>query len=238
MEAKQIASLKKQNEGMETSFQTKGIKFTKLSIDSMDPEAELLLLKDYNNYLKGISAANRPPPQVKEEKPKVEAAKPKDDADDDDEPIKEVKPVFSTITNMEDIKRAFFSKDYDTAYQLIKQHPFKFYKANYKYASDNDGRPAFVAKNLLRGFVQSLDDYRKYLMVGFRCISIVENRYSYPSYWIVNSNDDLQNILGSIYDDFAFIPVVEEERIVRMYRNMQKNEDETDEALIGEVYLH
>jgi hypothetical protein len=238
MEAKQIASLKKQNEGMETSFQTKGIKFTKLSIDSMDPEAELLLLKDYNNYLKGISAANRPPPQVKEEKPKVEVTKPKEDADDDDEPIKEVKPVFSTITNMEDIKRAFFSKDYDTAYQLIRQHPFKFYKANYKYADDNAGRPAFVAKNLLRGFVQSLDDYRKYLMVGFRCISIVENRYSYPSYWIVNSNDDLKTILGSIYDDFAFIPVVEEERIVRMYRNMQKNEDETDEELIGEVYLH
>ena len=237
MEAKQIASLKKQNEGMETSFQTKGIKFTKLSIDSMDPEAELLLLKDYNNYLKGISAANRPPPQVKEEKPKVAEVKPKEE-EDDDEPIKEVKPVFSTITNMEDIKRAFFSKDYDTAYQLIRQHPFKFYKANYKYADDNAGRPAFVAKNLLRGFVQSLDDYRKYLMVGFRCISNVENSYSYPSYWIVNSNDDLKTILGSIYDDFVFIPVVEEERIVRMYRNMQKNEDETDEALIGEIYLH
>jgi hypothetical protein len=237
MEAKQIASLKKQNEGMETSFQTKGIKFTKVSIEDVDPETELLLLQNYNKYLKEISAANRPPPQVKEEKPKVAEVKPKDD-DDDDEPIKEVKPVFSTITNMEDIKRAFFSKDYDTAYQLIRQHPFKFYKANYKYADDNAGRPAFVAKNLLRGFVQSLDDYRKYLMVGFRCISIVENRYSYPSYWIVNSNDDLKTILGSIYDDFAFIPVVEEERIVRMYRNMQKNEDETDEALIGEVYLH
>ncbi len=236
---KQIANLNKQNEGMETSFKNKGIQFTKLSIDNMEPETELLLLKKYNDYLKGISAANRPPPQVKEEKPKVEAVvKPKEEDVDDDEPIKEVKPVFSTITNMEDIKRAFFSKDYDTAYQLIRQHPFKFYKANYKYADDNTGRPAFVAKNLLRGFVQNLDDYRKYLMVGFRCISIVENSYSYPSYWIVNSNDDLQTILGSIYDDFAFIPVVEEERIVRMYRNMQKNEDETDEALIGEVYLH
>lgn len=234
---KQIANLKKQNEGMENSFKTKSIQFTKLSIDNVEPETELLLLKQYNDYLKGISAANRPPPQVKEEKPKVAEVKPKEE-EDDDEPIKEVKPVFSTITNMEDIKRAFFSKDYDAAYQLIRQHPFKFYKASYRYADDNTGRPAFVAKNLLRGFVQSLDDYRKYLMVGFRCISNVENRYSYPSYWIVNSNDDLKTILGSIYDDFAFIPVVEEERIVRMYRNMQKNEDETDEALIGEVYLH
>ena len=26
--------------------------------------------------------------------------------------------------------------------------------------------------------------------------------------------------------------------LMRMYRNMQKNEDETDEALIGEAYLH
>lgn len=240
-EEKQIMNLKKQNDGMEISFQTKGIKFTKVSIDDVDPETELLLLKNYNNYLKSISAANRPPAPVKEEKPKVVESKPKEEKpkdDDDDEPIKEVKPVFSTITNMEDIKRAFFSKDYDAAYELIKQHPFKFYKATYKYADDNTGRPAFVAKNLLRGFVQSLDDYRKYLMVGFRCISIEEQKYKYPSYWIVNSNDDLNIILGSIYDDFDFIPVVEEEKIVRMYRRIQKNEDETDEALIGEVYLH
>lgn len=240
-EEKQIMNLKKQNDGMEISFQTKGIKFTKVSIDDVDPETELLLLKNYNNYLKSISAANRPPAPVKEEKPKVVEVKPKEEKpkdDDDDEPIKEVKPVFSTITNMEDIKRAFFSKDYDAAYELIKQQPFRFYKASYKYADDNTGRPSFVAKNLLRGFVQSLDDYRKYLMVGFRCISIEEKKYNYPSYWIVNSNDDLKTILGSIYDDFDFIPVVEEERIVRMYKRMQKNEDETDEALIGEVYLH
>jgi hypothetical protein len=242
-EEKQIMNLKKQNDGMEIAFKNKGIQFTKVSIDDVDPETELLLLKNYNNYLKSISAANRPPAPVKEEKPKVVEVKPKDEKPgdpmcDDDEPIKEVKPVFSTITNMEDIKRAFFSKDYDAAYELIKQHPFRFYKANYKYADDNTGRPAFVAKNLLRGFVQSLDDYRKYLMVGFRCIQIEEKKYSYPSYWIVNSNDDLNIILGSVYDDFEFIPLVEEERIVRMYRRMQKNADETDEALIGEVYLH
>ena len=237
MEAKQIANLKKQNEGMETSFTTKGIKFTKVNIENVDPETELLLLQNYNKYLKEISAANRPPAPVKVEATKPVEVKAKEPVEEEEEP-KEVKPVFSTITNMEDIKRAFFSKEYDAAYELIRQHPFKFYKGCYKYAADNDGRPAFVAKNLLRGFVQNLDDYRKYLMVGFRCISIQENRYSYPSYWIVNSNDDLKTIIGSIYDDFVFIPVVEEERIVRMYRNMQKNEDETDEALIGEVYLH
>ena len=234
-EEKQIASLKKQNEGMETSFQTRGIQFTKLSLDSMDPEAELLLLKDYNKYLKEIAAANKPV-KVVEEKPKVVEKEVKEE--EKEESFEDKKLVFSTITNMEDIKRAFFSKEYDEAYELIKQHPFKFYKAQYKYGSDNDGRPAYIAKNLLRGFVQNLDDYRKNFLICFRCISIQEKKYTYHSYWIVNSNDDLKTILGSLYDDFHFTPVVEQERIVRMYRNMQKNEDESDTELIGEVYLH
>ena len=245
---KQITNLKKQNDGMELSFKNKRVEFTKLSIDTMDPETELMLLKDYNEYLKNISKNNRPPPQQKEvkapkqEQPPSSKKEKKDDSDDEDELTKEVKPVYSTITNMEEIKRAFFSKEYDNFQRLVFHLPFKYYKANYKYAEDNTGRPTFVAKNLLRGFVQSLDDYRKYLMVGFRCISHVDSdnvtHYRYPSYWIVNSNDDLKTILGSVYDDFDFIPVKDGERIVRMLRRMEKNEDENDNALIGEVYLH
>ena len=73
---------------METAFKNKGVKFTKLSIDNMDPETELILLKDYNMYLKSISAANRP---LKEEKPKEEPkpneqTKLKDDDDEDEVP--------------------------------------------------------------------------------------------------------------------------------------------------------
>lgn len=240
---KQIANLKKQNDGMESSFKAKNVEFTKITIENVDPETELQLLKDYNEYLKGISKQNRPPPQVKEEK--IKEDKPVDE-DEDDVP-KEVKPVFSTITNMEDIKRAFFSKEYETAQTLIKQQPFRFYKVNYKYSSDNTGRPSFVAKNLLRGFVQGLDDYRKYLMVCFRCILVNKetNEYRYPSYWIVNTNDDLKIVLGSAYDDYDFIAVEGDEEISKMLKRMEKNEDakpgepmENDEALIGEAYLH
>ena len=156
--SKQITNLKKHNDGMETSFKIKNIQFTKLSIDNVNPENELMILKDYNTYLKGISAANRPPPQEKpKDQPKTKEVKPKEEEDEDDVP-NEVKPVYSTIANMEDIKRAFFSKEYDTALELIKQQPFKYYSANYKYSSDNDGRPSYVAKNLLRGFIQGLDD--------------------------------------------------------------------------------
>ena len=241
---KQIGILKKQNEGMENSFKNKGIEFNKLSIDEdAEPEKELALLKDYNEYLKTISKNNKPPPQ---EKPKVEVAsvvkkeeKPKNE-DDEDDIVKEVKPVFTTITNMEDIKRSFFSREYETFHKIVREHPFKYYKVNYKYADDNTGRPSYVAKNLLRGFVQGLDDYRKYLMICFRCILVNEEtkQYKYPSYWIVNSNDDLKTILGSLYEDYDFISVTDEEAITKMLKRMEKNEDENDTALIGEVYLH
>lgn len=247
---KQITNLKKQNEGMEKAFQNKGIQFTKLSIDNTDPDTEVKLLKDYNDYLKTISAANRPPPPLKEDKkednktkePKKE--KKSEEEDDEDGLTKEVKAVFSTITNMEDIKRSFFSKEYDTAYELIKQQPFKFYKGNYYYSSDNNGKPNYIAKNLLRGFVQNLDDYRKYLMVCFRCIIVNKdlnektiNEYKYPSYWIVNSNDDLKTILGPIYEDFYFIEVKEEEAIKKMLKRMEK-ESEDNDVVIGEAYVH
>lgn len=240
---KQITSLKKQNDGMETAFKNKNINFTKLTIDNVDPESELILLKEYNNYLKGISSANRPTPKQEAPKQKQEAPKKKkseEEEDDEDEIQKEVKPLYSTITNMEDIKRAFFNKEYDTFYTLVRQHPFKYYKVNYKFSDDNIGRPSYVAKNLLRGFVQGLDDYRKYLMVCFRCILVNKetNEYSYPSYWIVNSNDDIKIILSSLYDDYDFIMLDEDVAIHKLLKQMEKNEDENDDTLIGEVYVH
>lgn len=234
---KQIDNFKKQNDCMESAFKNKNIQFTKLSIDGVDTETELEL-KTYNEYLKGISKNNRPPPQ---EKPvKQEAPKKPEEDDEDDLPKEESKPTYSTITNMEDIKRAFFNKDYETFNALVRQHPFKYYKVNYKYASDNTGRPRYVAKNLLRSFVQGLDDYRKYLMVCFRCVLFDKetNEYRYPSYWIVNSNDDIKTILSSLYDDYDFIVVEEEEAVSKLLNKMEKSDGENDDDLIGEVYVH
>jgi len=258
---KQIENLKKQNDGMETSFKHKQIPFNKQSIDNMDisVESQLSLLKQYNEYLKDISKQHRP---VKE-KPEIHSninnintsnkntnntttnnnttnKKDKEEFIDDDEMPKEMKPVYSTICNMEDIKPPFFNREYETFRTLIHQHPVKYYKVNYKYSEDNTGRPSFVAKNLLRGFVQGLDDFRKYFMICFRCILINKetNEYRYTSYWIVNSNDDLKTILGSLYDDYDFIMVEGEDSISTLLKKMEKNENEEDDALIGEVYLH
>ena len=146
---------------------------------------------------------------------------------------------------MEDLKRAFFSKEYDTFMSLIQQqqstnNKLKFYKSNYKWADDNTGKPDFAARNLLRGFVQGLDPYRKYLMVCFRCILLdtETKKYRYPSYWIVNTDVDMKTLLGSLYDDYDFITVEESEAIHKMLTRMRKNEDENDSALVGETYLH
>ena len=243
---KQIVNIQKQNDGMETGFKNKGIKFTKLSIDNMEPEKTLMILKDYNEYLKNISKNNKPPPQQKEAKPIIEQSVKekkvnKNDSDDEDELTKEEKITFPTIYNMEDVKRAFFSKEYDTFNNLIQEQPLlKFYKATYKWADDNTGKADFAARNLLRGFVQGLDSYRKYLMVCFRCIlvDIETKKYTYPSYWIVNTEIDMNKLLGSLYDDYDFIKIDDSETISKILKKMEKNEDENDTSLIGEVYLH
>jgi hypothetical protein len=239
---KQLGIFQKQNEGIISSLKSKNIEFEYEQIDETLPEEERLeKYKSLNKYLKELSVKHRPPPKAKEEPKPKEEQKPKEkklkDDEDDEDQVKEIKPTFSTITNMEDIKRAFFNKEYAQALELIRAHPFKLYEAKYKYADDNTGKPDYAARNLLRGFIQGLDDYRKYLMVCFRCILTEKETktYDYPSYWIVNSNDDLKQILGSIYDDYDFI---ETSDISGVLKKMEKNENEEDETIVGESYLH
>lgn len=247
---KQIHNFKKQNEGMKLSFQDKGINYTKLKYENIDPETELIVVKDYNDYLKNISKNNRPPPQQKEVKclkvektPSVKKEK-LDDSDNEDELTNEEKITFPTICNLEDSKRAFFSKEYTIFNELIQQqqlceNKLRFYKATYKWSDDNTGKPDFVARNLLRGFVQGLDPYRKYLMVCFRCIlyDVETKTYIYPSYWIVNTTVDIKNLLGSLYDNYEF-KLIEDNDVNKMLKKMEKNDNENDIALIGETYLH
>ena len=240
---KHIILLTNQNEGMETSFTHKGIQFTKLIIENVDPETTLMLLTDYNTYLKNISKTNRPPQQPTEPKIKTIVHTNKETTDpmdfsNEDELTKEEKITFPTICNMEDAKRAFFSKEYDAFVNIIQGSPLKFYKATYKWSDDNDGKPEFIARNLLRGFVQGLEPYKKYFMICFRCVLIDAHtkRYAYPSYWIVNTDANMNDILGSSYDDYKFMSV-EENDVKNMLDDMKKSEDE-DENVIGETYLH
>ena len=197
-------------------------------------------LTQENMRLKELSKQHKPPVQPKAEKPPViQQPKKKEDDEEEEDEIKEPVKQFDCITNLEEIKRAFFgceNNDYTQFNELVKAHEFKLYNVNYKYSSDKDGAPTFSAKNLVGGFIRNFDDLRKYFMICFRCIkhNTEPVTYSYPSYWIVNSNEPLQNIIGSLYDDFEFTLVTENDEF---YKSMYKTVTE-DENLITEGYVH
>ncbi len=242
--SQQISIVNKQNESILKSLISKNIVFEREIIpENCSEEETLIILNKENDRLKEIAKQNKPPPQEKP-KPQVQPvvqkeSKPKKEEDDGEDEIdyEAPKPKFECITNMEDIKRAFFNKDYDNAFELIKNAGFKFYSVNYKYNSDKDGAPEFSAKNLLKGFVRNFDDYRKYFMICFRCVKLPENKYEYKSYWIVNTNEPVQNIIGSLYDDFEFENRSEQEHINNILESMKKLPEET-EGLVGEAYVH
>jgi hypothetical protein len=153
-----------------------------------------------------------------------------------DEPVRK----FHLIANMENIKRAFFNNDYNLSEELMKEHPFKFYNVSYRYSSEKDAAPEFIAKNLLKGFVRNMDDYRKYFMICFRCYSLENSTYDYPSLWIVNSEDNISDIIGSIYEDFIFTEVDrnEEDNINNFLLNFRKKDFDIEINLLDEKYIH
>ena len=242
-----ITMFTKQNELIFTSLISRGIDFIRVDISDIgDLEQKLALLLDENNKLKEVVKNNKPAPVPKEPK-QVQVTQPKKESssngvgneDDQDDSYEEVKLKFNTITNMEDIKRAFFNKEYDTFETLVQQHPLKYYNVNYKYSSDKDGAPNYSAKNLVGGFVRNLDDYRKYLLARFKCVldDPVNKIYSYPSLWILNSTDSLQTIIGSIYDDFDFVEITQEQ-IPTYLKYFRKTNFDEETNVIDEVYVH
>ena len=247
---RELISLQKQNDGIYSSLVNKCIQFERIVIpEGIDEITHINLLKEENLKLKQILNANKQPPQQKEIKKEVREVKtvkeiePKDDGDEDMEenyvePIKK----FDTITNMEDLKRAFFNGDYDMFENQVKTHKFKFYKVGYKYDSDKDGVPDFSAKNLLKGFVRNFDDYRKYFMICFRCWKNQnEIKYKYESYWIVNTNEPICNIIGSVEDDFTFEEMNDIDNFILNIKKLPETDYEiytNGYSCIGESYVH
>ena len=223
-----IKNITKQNDAIYTSLVAKNIVFARIDLLSISDDNEKLeILMDENIKLKELSKSVRQPPQIKEKV--LQPVKIIEEEDNYEEPQKQ----FDTITNMEDIKRAFFSKEYDIFENLIKEHGFKYYMADYKYSCDKDGVASFIAKNLVKGFSRSLDDYRRYLLVCFRCFSSENNTYKYPSLWIVNSNDQLSEIIGSFYEDFTYNEVNDIKDFLSNFRKI-----DNDDNLLDEAYVH
>ena len=234
--------LLQQNNSIYSSLEARGIAFDRTNIDEIDNEDDKVkLLIEENNRLKEVVKANKPPPQPKKEKQIQQPKQEKKDENDEDEENK-VKRKFSMIENMEDIKRSFFNNELNEFRNLIKDIPFKYYTANYKYNSDNDGVPEFVAKNLVKGFIKKFDKIGGYFMICFRCYK-KDGNYEYESLWIVNTDNDMRDILNDFVDDFDF-SLVTEDNIEGFLLNIEKKNtlDEPYEidgkTLIEEGYVH
>ncbi len=213
-----ILGLEKQNNGIYSSLINNGIQFNRIVIpDDIDELSHITLLKEENTKLKEknielkkvnmklmekpveFNKQTQPPPIITKTNKHLN-----EDEEDEEVYIEPIKK-FDTITNMEDMKRAFFNGNYELFETQIKAFPFRYYKVMYKYDSEKDGVADFAAKNLLNGFVRNFDDYKKYFMICFRCLKHNEElKYKYESFWIVNTNEPLTNIIGSIEDDFIF----------------------------------
>ncbi len=250
---KQIAGLVKQNEAIYGSLKAKNIdglgELVVLDNNLSLEEQKDILLKE-NTRLKELVKATKP---IELPKPKVQPdtqtqpkpkAKPKlepsdSDEEQDEENLEQPPPRFSTIANMEDLKRAFFCGDYTLFYELVRASPYKFYKCEYKFASDKDGAPDYSARNLVKGFVRSFDDYRKYFMICFRCFQLTEtpSTYSYPSIWIVNTLDPIGNVIGSTVEDFNMVEITDSDAITQLIQLIKKMDDTTP-GFVAEAYVH
>lgn len=216
---KTIVNLQKQNDSIYHSLLSKNINFERICIDmNLDESEQLKLLGEENAKLKELvkSIKSNQSIQSNQQKQKnliadsipvsksIKLANNDENNENDEETYIDPIKKFNTITNMEEIKRAFFNGEFVEFEEKLKSHPFKYFKANYKYNSDKDGAPEYSATNLLKGFVRSFDDYRKYFMICFRCWKSNSNTYLYNSYWIVNSNEPICNIIGLTSEDFEF----------------------------------
>ena len=259
-----INGIIKQNDSIYNSLVSKNIKFDRIIINNItDLDEKFKLLLEENCKLKEIVKLHKPIQEPKITKSvdnkqnnnnnlnknddKKDSKKNKNEDDEDNDNFEDTKKVFNTITNMEDIKRAFFNNELSLFEELVLQHPFKYYSSNYKYNNEKDGSPDYIAKNLLKGFVRNLEDFRKYLFVCFRCniIDLENKKYEYKSLWIVNSNDSLKDIIGDIYDDFEFNEMngdnINNNNIYKDFLEYFKKldiDDDKNKNLINEVYLH
>jgi len=224
-----INGIRKQNESIYNSLKSKNISDIGelITFTNETPEQQFQLLQQENKKLKSML----PPVPVPEKVPvPIVQVKEVDDDNQKEETFEDPIPKFETITNMEDIKRAFFSGEYDKFEELVKEHNFTLLHGTYKWSSDKDGAPEFVAKNLLKGFVRKFDDFRKYFIICFRCVQETKspNSYSYPSLWIVNTLDD--KLIDKFSDDFTFTKAEDSGTFYKLIRK--------DESSFDESYVH
>jgi hypothetical protein len=160
---------------------------------------------------------------------------------DNEEDYQEKPTTYHTFCkSLESCKRNFFTKDYAAFKTELCATPCEFYTVNYRYSSDKDGAPAFVAKNMNSGFVKELDDLRKYFFCVFRCNKIPDtSNYEYVSQWIVNT-PSLKEVFGERYEDFEWTKVEQEgvDEFLTKFQPLVGDDLPEVPTLVSENYVH
>lgn len=231
----------KQNDGIYSSLVARSVAFDRADIiEITDEDEKIRVLTDENNRLKEAIKTNKPPIQVKKEKTPPQSKQEKKEVDEDDN-YEDKKKFYSVIGNMENMKRFFFSNEIEEFKIETKSIEFKYFMANYKYNEDKNGAPEFSAKNLVKGFCKKFDKITKHFMICFRCFKVGDN-YEYTSLWIINTNDELTDVVGDFIEDFEFIAVEDIDSFLLNIEKKNINEDilftQDDKTLIDEGYVH
>lgn len=154
----------------------------------------------------------------------------------DEEYYSEPKIEFPTVGSLELCKKNFFDGNTIAFMEELRSNHFKIYFAEYKYVHDYEHKPSFIVDNLLRGFVQQLENKRKYLFVCFKCLQ-KNGSYIIQAIWICNCPIPMEEIVSDKYDDFEW-----EELDVNIYSHAQKiwhiMHKEPSNNLVSIQYLH
>lgn len=135
----------------------------------------------------------------------------------DDEGHEEKKVAYSKISNLEPVKRAFCNKEFESFETLIQTQNLKLYNVDYIDSSEFDGRPDFILVNKNKGFVQSMDEVRPYFYIAFSCYK-KDGKVNFKSYWIVNTNDPFEKVLGSDAECFKFEQLTDVKEFVTAFK--------------------
>jgi len=240
---KKITAIYKQIDIVELFIKQNNINYEFKKIDELktdmireDLEKACDFIVSYHNKLKlEQNKINK----LLEEKKKLELEKEKEKLNntnnEEEEYYENEKKEYPIITNLEELKRSFFSPDneeYRPFETIIIENEFKYYQVKYKYSSDMYKKPEYMALNLNNGFVQRFDEYKKYLFSCFRCIKNNDN-YEYCSFWLFNSTENINKVFENDIDDFEFTEIKLTEFI-----NYFKKMNENNENLINKKYLH
>ena len=146
---------------------------------------------------------------MKEAEKKQAVQKEKKDDEDEDNPYVDIKPKYEMLTSLETIKRSFFNPTNEEYISMpfskqIMEHPFVYYRGNYKYSDDMNNKAEYIARNFNKSFVKRMEEYGKYVFAMFTCSKMDNVQYKYESYMLLNSTGAFEEFIVKDNDDILF----------------------------------